>query len=266
MFNPFVLKKYGALLMVGLITTICFFVGLTIYNFVFALGFMFAGLLLSVAISNFLLKTPFSDMLEGKGILVFKLDSTGILAPFIIKVDPPFIRGKVGKKKITDVFNRSTVLNLSNPINNDSTAKFTEDGKLSFTLDVDKYNQARFGFNQYPCLIYNSQLGTFLTKDFLSSFEKDTFAEHTVLYLNRLVEELTSVMRDFGRYVVESLNPKESWIKNNWGWLIIGAIVLILGILLAPFIIQWIQGSGAGAVGAVKETVSSAAGAIQTAR
>ena len=63
--------------------------------------------------------------------------------------------------------------------------------------------------------------------------EKDTFAEHGVLYLNRKMEELTSVVRDFGRHVVETLKPKQSLFKNKW---VIVIIIIFAVILLIIFL------------------------------
>jgi hypothetical protein len=91
-------------------------------------------------------------------------------------------------------------------------------------------------------LLYNEQIGAFITKEFLSNIEKDTFAEHTVLYLNRIMEELTSVMRDFARYVIESLKPKGSIFGSKWFWIIILIVGLILAGLLAPSLIKSIKG------------------------
>ena len=96
MMNPFKIKKWGALLFVGFFTTICFFIGIRFYNFQIALGTMMAGLLTSVLLGNLLLKNPFTSMLEGKGLLVLNLDSTGIIRPSIIGLDSPYIKGKMG--------------------------------------------------------------------------------------------------------------------------------------------------------------------------
>lgn len=126
---------------------------------------------------------------------------------------------------------------------------------LKIELDELEMNKARFALFHYPVLIYNEQLGTVVTKDFLSEQEKISFAEHGVLYLNRKMEELTSVVRDFGRYVVELTKPQGGSIFTKWWvWVIVIILVALLVIMFAPSVMK-VMGA----------TVSSASGAVQTA-
>ena len=130
MINAFVLKKYGALIMNGMLSTILFFVGLTYYGLLGGLGFMFCGLLLGVLLATIMLKNPFQMMLEGKGILALNIDSTGIIRPFIVSVDPPYIRGKLGKFEMNDVFDRSAIFQIAKPVKNATHAKAQTDGGI----------------------------------------------------------------------------------------------------------------------------------------
>lgn len=256
--NPYTLRKYSALLLNGGITVILFYVGIVYYGLWWGVGFFFGGLILGMIIANMLLKNPFSMMLEGKGIITFNMDSTGILQPFIIRVAPPYIKGKLFKKEINDIFNRNTVFNLAEPVEAETKAvnKIDKDGKkiLEFRLDEKEYNKARFSFIHYPLLIYNEQVGSLITKDFLSNTEKTMFIEHSIMYLNRKLEGLTDSIRDFGRYIVELQKPKSSFFQNKWVWIIIGVGLLALAAMFVPKIMEIATEAGGGVIQSVMET------------
>lgn len=281
------MKKYAALIMAGMLCTISFYIGVAIYkNLLLALGLLAVGLLVSIVAGILLLRNPFTLLLEGKGILALDINSTGVIRPFIVTVTAPFIAAKYNGKMINDVFDRETVMQFAAPIKARMQLEKTYDGKVKIQLDEaelvklkqktkegfttielteKEYNSGRFALFHYPCIIWNSQVGSILTKDFLSEAEKTTFAEHTIIYLNRKMEELTSIVRDFGRYVVELTKPQGSAWGNKWVWIIVGVGVVILGIIFLPSIIATIKGAGAPAAAAIKTAGSTAtAGATIT--
>jgi hypothetical protein len=234
MINPFIIKKYGALLTASVLTTIIFFMCLTYLGFLIALGGMLIGALISVFIGSALLANPFTKMLEGQGLLVLKIDSTGIIEPFNVVVQQPYIKGNIQGQEVNDIFNREAVYSLTTPKHDAGKAIISNEGKVDISLDERDYNKARFQLFQYPCLIYNNQIKSLLTKDWLSDQEKSSFAEHGVLYQNRKLEELTSAMRDFGRYVVDQLRPKQGLNLGKWGIIILIVVLGILAVLFAP--------------------------------
>lgn len=249
--NVFKIKKWASLLLVGMIPTIGFAIGSLFYGLWGGLGFWVVLLLLGAVLGNMLLKNPFSAMLEGRGILVFDISSTGIINPFIVKVNSPYIVGKVGNRVVSDVFDREAVYQLAATKKAEKSSYYDEEGRLVIALTEDDYNSARFALFHYPVLIFNSQLGSIVTKDMLANTEKSAFAEHGILYLNRKVEELTAILRDFGRYVVELLKPKTNILGSWWFWLIIGGFVLLLLVLFAPSILQAVGTVGGNAASAV---------------
>lgn len=253
--NPFVLRKYAALIFGPLITILLFYIAVIYYGLVIGIIFYLIGIILSVITGSLFLKTPFSAMLEGKGLICFNYDSTGILRPFIVNLQAPYIKGKFNKREVKDVFDRATVINLAAPIKNSTSAEMITEppkegekdmrGGIKIELDEKEYNAARFGLFHYPVLIWNDQIKSIITKDWLGNKEKEVFAEHGVLYLNRTMENLTSYVRDFGRYIVEVLKPKESMFKNKWVIIIIGVFLVVLGLMFAPAIINAVKGSAA---------------------
>lgn len=249
MVNIYKVKKWGAFILCGFIPLTCFVLGNNFYNFMIGMAFFGGGLLISVLVANILLNNPFTTMLEGGGLLAIDISSTGIMRPFICTVEQPYIKGKIGNENITDIYDRDTVLQLANP--QQAGKVIIKDNKISVTLNEDEFNRARFGLFQYPVLIFNGQVKSLLTKDFLSESEKKSFAEHGILYLNRKLEELTGVVRDFGRYIVELTKPQENWFaKRPWAiWLIIIAIIIMILLFAGPVIKQFMGGiqSAAGA-------------------
>lgn len=258
MINVFKIKKYSVLLLCPLITTILFLIGYKIYNFVWGLLFLGAGLLLSVVLGIVLLKNPFSEMLEGKGILVFNMDSTGIIQPFIVSVNSPYIEGVFQKRKISDVFDRAAVFGMSAP---KKAAKIIETSKEGIKIDLSEkeYNQARFQFSNYPVLLWNNQIKSVVTKDFLAEKEKTSFAEHGILYLNRKVEDLNHHIRDFGRYVVELTKPQQSFFQTTFGKIVLIAGLILLFALFAPSVYNVVAkfiGTGGTAIKTANPTIS----------
>jgi len=264
MFNAFVMKKYAVLLALPSIVATAVVLGGMYYGLFGALGFLVGGLLIAVVGGIFLLKNPFSDMLEGKGILVFDINSTGIIRPFIVKVLPPYIKGKVGSVLVEDVYDRQAVFHLAKPEKAGSVDQ-ARDGGITININEEELNRGRFGLFHYPVLLYNSQLGSIVTKDFFSDQEKSVFAEHITLHLNRKLEDLDMHLRDFGRYVVELLKPKgEGFLAGKWMWIIIIGGVIIMAVIFGPSIIEAVRGAAPAAASGVSEAVKSGATIVPT--
>jgi hypothetical protein len=260
-FNPFVIKKWGALLLVGFLSILGYAIGALQYkNHLIAIAIGMGCLLLGALCGNMLLNNPFRRMVEGKGIMIIDINSTGIIRPFIVQVLPPYIRGKVGKEEVNAIFNRKTVMSMKAPEVLKTKAQLTPEGGIDIKLNENGYNSGRFGLFHYPVLIYNSQIKSTVTKDFLSDQEKDIFAEHTVLYLNHKIEDLTTYVREFGRHVVDQMKPKSS-IMGRWGW-VIWVVVIILIVMIAamfaPAVWDIIVGGGGTAASSVGQTLKGA--------
>jgi len=270
-FNVMVVKKYSAFLLAAFIPIVCWNMGMLYYNLIGAVGFFAIGLILAMFICPMLISHPFRDVVEGKGILIFNIDSTGIIKPFIAQVASPFIKAKLGGKQIVDSFDRSTVFNLAHPSHLKHKINIFKKGQkvcynkgteeesicemptdcMNIAIDYETLNSSRFGLYHFPVLIYNEQIGSFITKEFLAGQELDAFAKHGVLYLNRKIEELTSAVRDFGRHVVESLKPGVNIFQNRWVQIaLIIAVLVIIALFAKPFI-GAIGNFGGGATSAI---------------
>lgn len=264
MINVYNLKKWVAFLLCGLFSVITFFIGITFYGFWIGLLSMAIMLLLMTLLGFALIKNPFSTILEGKGILALDMNSTGIITPFVVGLRNPDIIGNIKGRPVKDVFDRAGVFDLAAPVKNVTTkdgkgarpglaepVKINPDGSVTFTLNKEGYNKARFAFLQYPTLIFNSHLNSFVTKEFFSDKEKQSFAEHTVLYLNRNMQELTGLIRDFTRHVVDQLKPKPQIWTSKIFWIILIIGIIILAVLFLPSVIKTVSGGFSTATGSI---------------
>lgn len=251
--NFYKVRKWAGLIIGPCLTVLFFYIGTVFWGFLYGIAFFGVGLLLSAFIGNMFIKTPFSEMLEGKGILAVNLDSTGLMNFFVVGLNNPYLRGKYNGQWIKDIFDRDSVFSIAEPKKVKEAANITKDKKLKIEIDMDEYNKARFAFMHYPVLIWNDQVKSLLTKDFFSTGEKDAFAEHGVLYLNKQVEELTVVLRNFGRYVVDQLRPSGGILANKWLWvmIILGIGIVVLAVLFGPAILAQVKGVGSTATSAV---------------
>lgn len=255
MVNVYKLRKYAGLLICCFLPTILYTYGIRAYGFNIGMIMFAGGSVLSVILCNVMISNPFSAMMEGAGLLVINIDSTGIIRPFITKLFPPYIKGSMGNEPVNDIYDREAVIQLAAPVKA-GTAQY--DGEsIKITIDDEEFNRSRFGLYQFPTLIYNAQLKSLVTKDILSEQEKDSFAEHGILYLNRKMEELTNVLRDFGRYVVELTKPKTSLFQNKFFIIVLIVGVLLLLFLFARPIIDTFIGGGQSAASAIGNVVGS---------
>ena len=252
MINTFVLRKYAALLLMVFVPTLTLMMMQLLYPFWISL-FCFLGVAgVMLLISNKLLDNPFRGMVEGKGLLAFNMDSTGILKPFNVALRSEYVVGRYNKRWISTIFDRKSVFSLAPPVKA-GVATELKDGGLKLEVDAEAFNKSRFALYHYPVLIWNEQVKSLLTKEFLSEAEKDIFAQHNIIYCNRKLEELTSATRDFGRHIVDNLKPK-NWASSGWVMWIVIAAVVILAIMFLPKILASFGGIGGVVGGAAKTT------------
>lgn len=198
-----------------------------------------------VVVSKFvLLKTPWSDMEESKGLLTMILDSTGLNIPFVCTLKAPFLTAKVDGKQVNTVYDRGLVSYIVPPEQGNYSEEEVDGKKyLLIWLPKENYNRALFSMSGKPMLFYNKKLQAFLTKDALNEVESSTIVDHMILYLSHKVDELSSMIRDFARYIVEQTRPKQGLLSNPMiimAILVIGLIVIAL--VMGPSILKVIQG------------------------
>lgn len=257
MFNAFKLKRMIALLMAGVfpIITYMFIEPYTRepYNWSFwaLIGGTMASVFIFSWVAGLLLRHTFTRLVEGEGLLVADVNSTGVVRPFLIKLANNEVRGKIGNFEAKGVFDRESVYQIAEPINVKAPLIIDkETGDITIKISNEEYHRSRFVLHHWPMMFYNSQIQSFLTKDYLSDKEKNTFTEYGLLYLVRKVEELSTAMLNFGRYVVEMTKPKSDFFKS-YGWIMIIIGIVVLAILFGPAILEAIKGGAQSATQSV---------------
>jgi len=232
------IKKWVGILIVSILPIVIYNVFLISgWGLIWAMVGSLLLVILGIPLFSIIYKHPLLDVIEGKGMLVLTLDSTGIIHPYIAQLKPPLINVKTKKGLVSTIFDRNSVSYLKAPKIVNATAK--EDAEfeiLTLKIPKNKKYQYQFQFDAYPTLVYNRNLETFLSKETLGKMEMDTSIKHLVFYLKKKTEELTSVMRDFARYVIEMSKPKNpfGFVGNAWFWIIVVVAVIIFALLLMP--------------------------------
>lgn len=268
--NMFKIKKWSALFLVGFLPTLIFFMFILFgYGLIFAIIAWIISVILSIILFNFIVKHPILQLLEGEGLLVLTLDSTGVIKPFIAKVIEPFL--SINENKTT-IFDRDMIFYMKKPTKATLSKLSEEDAKNelkdAFNENYDYYilkykkedaTKITFGFEHFPVLIYNKNLDIFLTKDALANLETEGVIKHLVLYLKKKVEELTSIMRDFARHVIEMTKPKKPYefLHSWWFWIIILIIFIILAVMFIPSILEIFKPVASATHEAVKTAVQT---------
>lgn len=205
-----------------------------------------------IIIGNRLIRHAFTSMLEGKGLLTFILDSTGVIGSFNVQVDAPKMRGVfTGKNapRIEDIYDTDMQHRLMVPKDASMTQAFTVEKnngqlKLGDPVDVivlpqgeEKYKHL-FAFENRPVFIYNKVMGKFLSRDALAGYEKDIEIKHNALNILDKVLGTSSDFKIFGRYIGENIRPvKKGFFASPYmKYVIIGAIVFLIIFILIMFL------------------------------
>lgn len=209
-------------------------------------------------VNNKAVRHAFTEMLEGKGLVSFIIDSTGVIGSFIARVDAPNMDGVVPGatiKNVEDIYDTDILHRLLVPKKIGMAQAITyEPGKnggivLGETKNVlilpDQKDESKhlFSFMNRPVFIYNKVIGQFLSRDALAKFEKDIQVKHNAQNIFSKVQSTDVSFRDFGRYIGETVRPKKKGLFGGSPYLkyfiygiVIILIIVILIILIAPIL------------------------------
>lgn len=204
-------------------------------------------------IGNRWLRHAFTSMLEGKGLLTFILDSTGVMGTFNVQVDAPKMRGAFQPKNmpaIDDTYDTDLLHRLMVPKDATMTKAITfekdEQGNFKFGEPVDvlvlpkaeeKYEHL-FMFENRPVFIFNKVMRKFLSRDALATYEKDIEIKHNALNILKKVQETDINFRNFGRYIGENIKPiKKGFFASNYvKYILLAAIIGTIVFILLMFV------------------------------
>ena len=189
---------------------------------------------LMVLAGGVLLNNPFREMLEGNGIIVFDITSSGIIKPYIARANMPYIDLKVGKNYFRSIYNRAIGMYLKKP----AQIKIDDKGKnIKFELAKDDYSKTYFQLGDNPILFYNSKLQTFLTKEVLAEKENVLMVENTALQTLDQVRSMRKDLHELTRTVVDQFKPSGlgELLRNPiFVMIVVIATVFLLFMFVAP--------------------------------
>jgi len=249
MINVMKIKRMGSYILAGFLPAILFLVGILNGDIILGLILLFVGMGISMMLGLVITKHAFTQMLEGEGLCTLTLDSTGLIIPFITKMDAPFIKGTMKGKEAEGVYNRDMIGYFTQPqegklikIPGENFKDGEDRTYLKMPTEKERLDYL-FRMDQYPCLFFNKNIDAYLSKDELSTFEKEVFTKNNSLFILKKTQQLSSDVRDFARYIVEHAKPGRGILANR-GLLIIIVIVIIIiifALLFGPAILQSVQ-------------------------
>ena len=178
-------------------------------------------------------QNPFIKAIQGQGILAFDFNSSGIARVFLVNVDVPDINIKTREGNEKRYYDRMISLVLREPEN----SNLVEDSNkktMEFTIPTEEYQKSVFKHNHLNFMIFNSQTGMFLTKEFLANMEKTLMVEYVTLNEWRELKEMNKTIRDFTRTIMDTVLHKTA------GQILGSPLVKILAIIIAAIVIGYI--------------------------
>jgi hypothetical protein len=245
--NFFRVKKWSALFLVGILPVILFIIFIDAgYGLLMSAMGSLVMAIIGIPIFSLIVRHPLLKLIEGGGLLVMTFDSTGVIDTFLAQVRPPFVRSTYHNEPADSLYDRDTVWYMKMPKKATLRNVKTDDpNEITMELKYKKADETKitYAFGSLPCLIWNKNMQTFMSKDSLAKMEVESVIKHLVIYLKKKTEELTSVLRDFARYVVETTKPqKPRSIFSNWiFWVAIIIAIVIIAYLFLPQIESTVQ-------------------------
>lgn len=196
----------------------------------------FIAVPLMVLVGGLFINNPFREMIEGKGVIVFDITSSGIIKPFVAYPNMPYIDIKVGKTWFRSIYNRAIGMYLKMP----EKAKLDDKGKnLKFELPKEKYSKTYFSLADKPVLFWNSKLKTFLTKEVLAEKENALMVENTALQTLDQVRGMRHDLHELTRTVVDQFKPNSlmELLKNPvFVFIVVIVTIFLIFMFVAPML------------------------------
>ncbi len=244
--NINIVKKYSAYLIMSVLPISVFMLLLVPQGLTNALLITGVTVIVCIFVANWLLYNSFRGMLEGQGLLTIMLDSKGVIGLTVLGISNGRIVGKIENKQVSAIYESNLIHTLPAPqIEKNGYTIQKENDKEYLVVSMEHLRQFKYGFEQYPVLIYNTISGQLITKDFLGDREKKLM-EHLVFNANETAKSLTRSMLNFSRAVVEAEGEKDG---INWGkWIMIVIIVGVVAFMGYMLYQAFVTGGGGDAV------------------
>ncbi len=232
-------KSWGSYLLTGFAPLITFIASIFVSDLLISIIASIIVVFFSAFIGRFLTRHPFREVQEGKGILILSIGSKGVIRPFIVNLNRKFITDMKNANKTLGIFDRRIASTFVEPKKVEGEIEIEEkEGKKLQYLKVPLHDYSKiFRFESFmPVFIYNEETKSFIDKEFLNEGELKFLTKYNLNYIKTKVEELSSILRDFARYVVELTQPKKQFYQKWWFWLVIALVGMLLIFLVIPML------------------------------
>jgi len=238
-------KRIGVYILGGILPFLTFFLGLVFIgdvNIASVIAIVMA--FLSAFLCNMVSSSPWVRAVEGDGIICLNIASTGIIEPYILKVENPYAVGKILGKVRKMFFDRAAINYLLDP--KKGLMKESPNNPDKMIIEVENpfnktdFNAKRFDLQGSTCFIYNEQLKNFITKDFLNEKEQGMFLKNQAMSVYLQLEDVKENLHYYASFVNQKL-MKDKVFGVDMRLLALLLIVLIVAALFGPSIIDLIN-------------------------
>jgi hypothetical protein len=241
--------KFGMIAVTGFVPL--FFMTLAMgglkFNWIGGAGVGIASLIVVTIISNDMLsKNSWVRAIEKEGIMLFGLNSSGIVPTGIAHIKQnrfgqKLFSFKQGDEEVTRLYDRDVTWTLKEPM--EGTFEYQRDketGKKRIVIVMEETSFAKsVYFSDYlSCLFFNEQDGSFITKQELCDAEKTKMIKYLTLNEQREIRELRVSIDNLLRDYANRLAAVGQGLAGNSGlkWILIIVAVIVIGVLVYMFV------------------------------
>jgi len=237
------------------------FIGLGLLPLIFFLLFSILGLdliissiigifvaLFMVIIAYKITDSPFLRAFEGKTFGVLTIDSRGKIDFFDVQMTNNAFKGEYNGTKIHVPFNQAFIFRLRNLLGKGLLKQ--EDERIIIELTKSDYSNSLFK-TEFPVLIWNRQLNSFITKEWLHYQEKKDMLLALGFETNKHIKEYNKNASGITRMIVDLIGSK----LNKQSWLMWIIILIVVAVLIWQFYPQ-LQGILGGTFDTTSNTIS----------
>lgn len=197
---------------------------------------VFALIVLLIIGNDLLSKNAWVRAVEREGIMLFGLNSTGIIPTGIARIRQNKLGQKLfffkhGNEEVTRLYDREVSWTLKEPMTGFFEIlrdKETGKKKVRIELDEDSFAKSVYFTDYMQCLIFNEQAGSFITKQELGDQERDKQITYLTLNEQRELRELNATLNNFIRNYADRLNEVVGGIIGSTAFKVIIVIIILL--------------------------------------
>jgi len=223
------LKKIGILIASSLLPLVAFLILILLrFDLLTAAVVCILIGLVFVLIAHKITDSPFLRMFEGKTFGVITFDSRGKIDFFDVALEGDSFVGYFMGKKIESPFNSNFFWRISDVFKK---GKMQVEGeKMVLTLYKENFNRSVFK-TDFPILVWDKQLNSFITKDWLHTQEKKDMWFTKAFELKKEIIEYNRSASTITKLIVDMIGAR---LKQQ-SWIIWFIVLVVIGYILWQF-------------------------------